>query len=355
MPAAKLTLVAGSGLVLLDDMTTSSSNSALVMDVDFESEGDGTLTVWAGKTVTSTKSDVTITAWDVEMDGSLTAGTLSISVHGAKTSQTIGIGASLSQNMEILDGELGRLTAEAGLTIGTAVTGEIQVKGVTDGSSDSVGTITLVAMKDGTAVAFLGTASAFNKGIVVQAMGGVVLSESVTTKNWPTLIYAGTGTLKTLSVKSLVSTNQLLTVTADDVDLQGDVVDSGTAAVHVGCATPSLVIGLGLTSQQFHMTAAEVQKIAATGECAQQACFERFTCESQLTFIVLLAGFSIGGSNCGYQYSPRQYCDAHTWNLVDIHHLGHKRRRASVFHVCRIILLAPCTCRRTMESLFKPM
>ena len=45
MPAAKLTLVAGSGLVLLDDMTTSSSNSALVLDVDFESEGDGTLTV----------------------------------------------------------------------------------------------------------------------------------------------------------------------------------------------------------------------------------------------------------------------------------------------------------------------
>ena len=77
VPAAKLTLVAGSGLVLLDDMTTSSSNSALVMDVDFESEGDGTVTVWAGKTVTSNKSDVTITAWDVVMDGSLTAGTLS--------------------------------------------------------------------------------------------------------------------------------------------------------------------------------------------------------------------------------------------------------------------------------------
>ena len=248
VPAAKLTLVAGSGLVLLDDMTTSSSNSALVMDVDFESEGDGTVTVWAGKTVTSTKSDVTITAWDVVMDGSLTAGTLSISVHGAKTSQTIGIGASLSQNMEILDGELGRLTAEAGLTIGTAVTGEIQVKGVTDGSSDSVGTITLVAMKDGTAVAFLGTASAFNKGIVVQAMGGVVLSESVTTKNWPTLIYAGTGTLKTLADKSLVSTNQLLTVTADDVDLQGDLVDSGTALMVITPLTVANTIGIGIST-----------------------------------------------------------------------------------------------------------
>ena len=247
-------------------MTTSSSNSALVMDVDFESEGDGTVTVWAGKTVTSTKSDVTITAWDVVMDGSLTAGTLSISVHGAKTSQTIGIGASLSQNMEILDGELGRLTAEAGLTIGTAVTGEIQVKGVTDGSSDSVGTITLVAMKDGTAVAFLGTASAFNKGIVVQAMGGVVLSESVTTKNWPTLIYAGTGTLKTRANKSLVSTNQLLTVTADDVDLQGDLVDSGTAAMVITPLTSGNTIGLGdITSTDMDAGKAELAVVTTSG------------------------------------------------------------------------------------------
>ena len=33
IPAASLTLVAGSGLVLLDDMTTTATNSPLVMDV----------------------------------------------------------------------------------------------------------------------------------------------------------------------------------------------------------------------------------------------------------------------------------------------------------------------------------
>ena len=247
VPAAKLTLVAGSGVMLLDDMTTSSTNSPLVMDVDFESEGDGTVTVWAGKTVTSNKSDVTITAWDVVMDGSLTAGTLSISVHGSKISQTIGIGL-LTQNMEILDGELGRLTAEAGLTIGSSVGGAIQVKGVTDGSSDSVGTITLVAMKDGTAVAFLGTASAFNKGIVVQAMGGVLLSESVTTKNWPTLIYAGTGTLTTLATKALSTTNRWLTITADDIDFQGNVVTSGTAAMVITPLSVGRAVNFGFVT-----------------------------------------------------------------------------------------------------------
>ena len=45
VPAGKLTLVAGSGLVILEDMTSAAANKPLVFDVDFESEGDGTLTV----------------------------------------------------------------------------------------------------------------------------------------------------------------------------------------------------------------------------------------------------------------------------------------------------------------------
>jgi hypothetical protein len=62
-------------------VTTEASNKALVIDADYESEGDGTLTVWTGKTVTSNKSDVTITAWDLDLDGSLTAGTKTVSIH----------------------------------------------------------------------------------------------------------------------------------------------------------------------------------------------------------------------------------------------------------------------------------
>ena len=112
--------------------------------------------------------------------------------------------------MEILDGELGRLATEAGLTVGDITTGEIQLNGVTDTSSDAVGTITLVATKDATIIQFKTGASAFNKGIVMQAMGGVVLSASVTTKNLQTVLFAGTGTLTTDSSISLSSSNQLL-------------------------------------------------------------------------------------------------------------------------------------------------
>jgi hypothetical protein len=195
IPAGKLTLVAGSGLVILEDMTSGTANKALVFNSDFDSHNDGTLTVQTAKVITSNKSDVTITAWDVDLDGTLNAGERAISIHGAKTSQTIGIGASLSQQMEITDPELGSMTAEAGLTIGSPTTGEIQLNGVTDGNSDAVGTIMLVATKASTLVVFKTGASLFEKGIVVDAAGGVMLSESVSTQTSATFISAGAGTL----------------------------------------------------------------------------------------------------------------------------------------------------------------
>jgi hypothetical protein len=167
--------------------------------------------------------------------------------------------------MEILDDELGRLTAKAGLTVGTSVGGEIQVKGVLDGSSDSVGTITLVATKDARAIAFVSSSSEFNKGIVVQAMDGVVLSESVTTKNWPTLIYAGTGTIESISSRSLVSTNQMLTLTADDVVFQGDLVDSGTALLTITPLTVGNTVGIGVDTTDMDISGAEVAVLTTSG------------------------------------------------------------------------------------------
>ena len=85
--------------------------------------------------MTSKKSDVTITAWDLGLDGSLTAGTLAITIHGAQASQTIGLGAVTTTNMDIADGELGRMTAEGGVTLGSTISGSIVVDGVTDGTA----------------------------------------------------------------------------------------------------------------------------------------------------------------------------------------------------------------------------
>ena len=57
------------------------------------------------------------------------------------------------------------------------------MNGVSDTSIDLVGTIMLVATKAAALVVFKTGASAFNKGIIIHAIGGVILSQSVATKD----------------------------------------------------------------------------------------------------------------------------------------------------------------------------
>jgi hypothetical protein len=264
VPAGKLTLVAGSGLTVVDHMTSAGSAKALVMDVDSDNNSDGTLTVFSTKTVTTGSGDLTITAFDMDMSGSVAAGTATITVHGAVGSQTMGIG-DVDTNMEILDGELGNLAAPGGLTVGSASSGELKVRGVTDANSDAVATITLIATQATTNVVFLTTASKFNKGIVVQAAGGVILSESLTTQLSETVISANTGSLTIVATKTLTTSNQLLTVTADDVTLSGDSVESGTAAMILTPLTSGSTIGVGITGNDLNIEAAELAEVDTAG------------------------------------------------------------------------------------------
>jgi len=272
-----LTLAAGSGIVIQDSLNGQNSGNAIVIDADFESAGDGTLTVQAGKMVTSTNGDTTITAWDLDLDGSINTGSAAVTIHGAQISQTIGLGASVA-NMTITDEELGRVEANGGLTIGSSTTGDIIVHNITEANSDVIGRLTLVATKEGGTVTFLGDdfgSSTFNKGITVQVMAGAIISGTLVTSSSNTVFSTGTGTLTVVAGEALSTTGQLLTVTADDMDLAG-ALSSGVAAIDVTCFTPDTTVGLGAGVGQFSVTAAEFQQITATG-------------------------MSIGGPQCGSQ------------------------------------------------------
>jgi len=180
MPDQRLTLLAGGGLIILNDMTTQTSNKPLVMDTDFESEGDGTLTVWTGKTVTSNKSDVTITAWDVDMGGSLTAGTRTLCIHGSKVEQTIGLGGT-AKDLHITGPELQRITATGGVILGGDTGGSITVNGITQAHSDYLlPLVTLVAKHDDAQVAFDTVGSTFY-AIEVQADNGIIVERALNT------------------------------------------------------------------------------------------------------------------------------------------------------------------------------
>jgi len=66
---SELTLRAGTGVVIHNDMFSKSVSKVLVIDADFESAGDGTLTLSASRTVTTNSSPVIISAWDIDLSG----------------------------------------------------------------------------------------------------------------------------------------------------------------------------------------------------------------------------------------------------------------------------------------------
>lgn len=115
-------------------MTAAAVNKPLVINADFESPGDGTLTVVSGEVVTSNKSDIVITAWDIDLSGSITAGTMQLTLHGSSVGQTLALGG-VPKDMHISDAELGRTTALGDYTFGSPSTGDITVSGIEDASS----------------------------------------------------------------------------------------------------------------------------------------------------------------------------------------------------------------------------
>ena len=76
--------------ILVNDHTEGSLGSGFVMNSDYESTNDGTLTVVATKLVDTSNADLLITVWDLDMAGSLTAGTFGLTVQGWHAAQTIG-------------------------------------------------------------------------------------------------------------------------------------------------------------------------------------------------------------------------------------------------------------------------
>jgi hypothetical protein len=189
---------------------------------------------------------------------------MAVSIHGSEADQSFALGATTA-NMQLVDAELGRISATAGLSMSKSDGGSLFVNGLSDANTDSVGTILLVATQTSRLVSFESYASTFNKGIIVQATGGIVFSQSVTTKNLQTVLRAGSGTLTIVDRRTLSTTNQLLTMTADDIVLQGVAsVTTGAAAIVV--ATDSTkTVGLGTDATQFSLTSAEVGKLSATG------------------------------------------------------------------------------------------
>ena len=182
VPAGGLTLAAGKGVLILNDLLSSSNiiTTALTIDADFESEGDGTLTIFANKVVDSNDSHITITAWDVSLDGGLASGAGTIQFHGAKVGQTLGLGL-VPKDMDIQNSELLRVSSSGGLRVGTDDGGSVAVgSNLVNATQHVLQIASIVAMGDDHQVMFKTIASTFDT-IAAQADNGVVVTVDVTT------------------------------------------------------------------------------------------------------------------------------------------------------------------------------
>ena len=278
--AGALTLEAGSGILIYADITSLSTagTGPIVINSDNNGNSDGTLTVHSNKVISSNHNHVTVTAWDFDLQGRLTAGESAVVVHGAYTSQTIGLG--VNADLVITDSELGRITCAAGITLGSVHTDDVYAGGIGCSSlaacsTKAIGTVTLIATKASKTVEFRGSASGFDKGLIVQAAGGAVLSQSVTTyKNVSStsgqagvvLLSTGIGAL-TLDTSVVLSTsNELLVITGDDFVLEtGSSLSAGNAAIRVSVTTSGQTIGLGATTQSMTIESAEFSGFECTG------------------------------------------------------------------------------------------
>jgi len=260
----QLTLNARDGVVLNDNMDGQQIERGLRINADSESDGIGSFTLKSGITVDSKHSIITITAADIDVFGSLTSGTQAISLHASGVNRTIAIG-STTQDMHLADSEIGHISSN-GLIIGTQHNGDILINGVQDSSTSTIATLTLVATKHQRFVKFASTVSSFNKGIVVQAMSGIVVEESVTTKNTATVLSAGTGTFTVFSSRTMLTTNQDLVITADDIDLRtGAAIDAGSAVVSITTQSPRTMGVGGAGTEQMNIELPEMANIFAAG------------------------------------------------------------------------------------------
>ena len=241
-----ISLLAGSGIQILNNFGNKKAGSSLLLNADYESEGDGTLTVAVGSIVDSNNASVMITTWDCDLQGSLTAGDKQVSIHAAAPGQLIGLG-NTAKDLHLSDAEMGSLSCD-GITIGSNSSGTIYVHGLHDSSTDTIGRLTLQATNAERQIIFQSGATSFNKGVTLQAMAGIILSESVTTKSLGTILQTGTGSLTVALAKSLSTTSQHLLVTANDVDFWGTVT-SGNATTAFGpysrCTTGTRWIQMG--------------------------------------------------------------------------------------------------------------
>jgi hypothetical protein len=219
--------------------------------------------VESSKDLSTTGQLLTITADDLDVNGGVSTGSAVIEVRTESNDRQISLG-SIAAGLHMSDAELGRFTTDVGVFIGDARAGNIVVSSITDSNSDMISLLTLVAQKVDRTVEFA-SSSSFNKGITVDASAGIIFNGSVTTKNSETILIAGSGTITVAAATSLSTSDQLLTLTSDDVDFAADATVSAGTATIILTTLSQQTIGVGAYQTQYDLESPEFATLDSNG------------------------------------------------------------------------------------------
>lgn len=132
--ASRVDLEAGNGIAINGAVT--STNGEVRIDSDVDDDGVGTLTVGMdGSVNTSNANDIRITAADIDLAGSLTAGGGEVLIFRS-TAGSVGLG-SAAGDMQLSQDELSRISAES-LRIGGSTVTQVNVDGLAAAGTDGI-------------------------------------------------------------------------------------------------------------------------------------------------------------------------------------------------------------------------
>ena len=165
-----VSLQAGGDLTINTDITGRNGAHSLIFEADSpglsSNDGNGTLTIASGVTITSNNGDITLIGaeFDIDTSSSINAGTGDIHV---APSRAVAMTISTMANLSLA--EIGRFTTSGTIYIGTATTGPTG----TGGAGSSISAISITVSED---LTISGSAS-----LVLDSSGATTLSAKVST------------------------------------------------------------------------------------------------------------------------------------------------------------------------------
>ncbi len=166
-----ISVLAANGIDVNDAFASSGST---VFNSDSDANGTGTFTVAATGSVVTNDNTLSITADDIDLQGTLNADTSNITIL-VSDGGTIGLG-NTAGGLTISGSELQNITS-ANLILGSATSGNVTVDGITAANSDNIGTVTL---NSAGAVEFFNNDSIFN-ALTVGQSASIEVVAAVTT------------------------------------------------------------------------------------------------------------------------------------------------------------------------------